>query len=94
MQAERTDKRISPPEEDVQVKLSLCTKCGGIVRVAVLHSLTTKSKNEFLKEVFDFDLTVKTQSLLDFRREQADWCYEGKDEMVKTRCTLIEKFKK
>ena len=94
MRAKRTDKLISPPEEDVQVKLSLCTKCGGIVRVAVLHSLTTKSKNEFLKEVFDFDLAVKTQSLLDFRREQADWCYEGKEEMVKTRCTLIEKFKK
>lgn len=94
MRAKKTDIKISSPEEDVQVKLSLCTKCGGIVRVAVLHSLTTKSKNEFLKEVFDFDLAVKTQSLLDFRKEQAEWCYEGKEEMIKTRCTLIEKFKK
>lgn len=61
-------------ESEVKVKISSCQKCGGLVRVAVLHEMNTKSKNEFAKEVIEHDLAVKTQLLTDFRNENPKWC--------------------
>lgn len=61
-------------DEDVKIKLSLCQKCNGIVRAAVEHQMNTKSKNEFLKEVMKYDLSVKTIPLLEYREGKIDWC--------------------
>jgi hypothetical protein len=42
-------------EKDVKVKMSVCPECGNAIRVAVEHTMTTKSKNEFAKEVMKHD---------------------------------------
>jgi hypothetical protein len=62
------------PDEEVNVKLSICGKCNGIVRVAVEHMMKTKDRNEFGKEVVDFNLSVKEQPLLEYRKTLAKWC--------------------
>lgn len=62
------------PEEEVVVKISVCQKCNGLVRTAVKHMINTKSKNSFMKEVMEYNLSVKEQPLLDYRKENADWC--------------------
>jgi hypothetical protein len=54
-------------EKDVKVKMSVCPECGNAIRVAVEHTMTTKSKNEFAKEVMKHDLQVKTISLEEYR---------------------------
>jgi hypothetical protein len=81
------------PDDKVSVKLSICNKCGGIVRTAVEHMMTRSSKNEFAKEVFDYDLTIKTISLLEYREEikTAEWCMEDQTHLLQTRKVLIEK---
>ena len=62
------------PDEQVNVKLSICGKCDGIVRVAVLHMMDRKSKNDFAKEVMEYNLSVKEQPLLEYRKANAKWC--------------------
>jgi hypothetical protein len=62
------------PEEEVVVKISVCQKCNGVVRTSVKHMMDTKSKNSFMKEVMEYNLSVKEQPLLDYRKENADWC--------------------
>ena len=62
------------PEEKVVVKISVCNKCNGIVRTAVLHMMDRKSKNDFAKEVMEYNLSVKEQPLLEYREQNADWC--------------------
>ena len=54
-------------EKDVKVKMSICPDCGNAIRVAVEHTMDTKSKNEFAKEVMKNDLQVKTISLEEYR---------------------------
>ena len=68
----QTETRL--PDEEVKIKLSLCQKCNGIVRAAVEHQMNTKSKNEFLKEVMKYDLSVKTIPLLEYRSGKNEWC--------------------
>ena len=62
------------PEEKVNVKLSICNKCNGIVRVAVTHMMDRKSKNEFAKEVMKYNLSVKEQPLLEYQKANIKWC--------------------
>ena len=62
------------PDEEVNVKLSICGKCNGIVRVAVEHMMDKKSKNEFAKEVMEYNLSVKQQPLLEYLFSNAGWC--------------------
>ena len=62
------------PEDQVKIKISTCSKCNGIVKTAVEHMMSTKDKNDFGKEVLKYNLSVKTQSLIDFRNENADFC--------------------
>ena len=62
------------PEEEVVVKISVCQKCNGVVRAAVKHCMNRKSKNDFAKEVMEYNLSVKEQPLLDYQKENADWC--------------------
>lgn len=62
------------PEKDVTVKFSVCGKCKGIVRVAVVHLMSKKDCNEFGKEVVDFNLSVKELPLLKYRKKKSNWC--------------------
>ena len=62
------------PDDQVVVKISSCNKCEGIVRVAIEHMMTTKDKNEFGKEVVNFNLSVKEQPLLEYRKTEYTWC--------------------
>ena len=62
------------PEEQVKVKISYCQICDGMVRSAIEHKMNTKSKNEFSKEVFKYDLSVKTIPLLEYRNNIPKWC--------------------
>lgn len=62
------------PEEEVVIKISVCNKCDGIVRTAVKHMMDRKSKNDFAKEVMQYNLNVKEQPLLEYREQKADWC--------------------
>ena len=61
-------------DEKVVVKLSLCGKCNGVVRVAIKHMMNTKSKNEFSKEVMEYNLSVKEMPLLEYREHNPQWC--------------------
>ncbi|OJV50532.1 MAG: hypothetical protein BGO31_14310 [Bacteroidetes bacterium 43-16] len=54
-------------DKDVKIKMSVCPECGNAVRVAVEHTMTTKSKKEFSNEVMNHDLQVKTISLEEYR---------------------------
>jgi len=88
-------KKEKIPEDLVSIKMSTCNKCGGIVRVAVEHMMDRKSKNEFAKEVFDYDLSVKTISLFEYREKikTAEWCMEDQTHLLQTRKVLTEKNK-
>ena len=68
----QTETRLA--DENVKIKLSLCQKCNGIIRAAVEHKMDTKSKNEFLKEVMKYDLSVKTIPLLEYNEVKNRWC--------------------
>ncbi len=61
-------------DKDVVVKVSSCNECDGVVRTAVKHRMTTKSKNDFMREVMEHNLSIKEQFLLDYRSENAKWC--------------------
>ena len=67
-----SDERLS--DEQVNVKMSLCGDCNGIVRVAVEHMMDRKSKNNFAKEVLEGNLSVKSMPLLEYREKKPDWC--------------------
>ena len=62
------------PEKEVKVKISYCQQCNGYVRLAIEHKMNTKSKNEFAKEVFKYDLSVKTISLIEYRNNIQEYC--------------------
>ena len=54
-------------DKDVKIKMSVCPECGNAIRVAVEHTMDNKSRNEFAKEVMEYDLQVKTISLEEYR---------------------------
>ena len=54
-------------EKDVKIKMSICPECGSVKGVAVEHTMTVQSRNEFANEVMQFDLQVKTISLEEYR---------------------------
>ena len=62
------------PDAEVVLKISACPTCKGIVRVAAKHMLDTKRKNEFLKEVMEYNLVVREQPLLEYREEEPPFC--------------------
>lgn len=64
-------------EKHVKIKMSVCPECGNAIRVAVEHTMTTKSKNEFAKEVLKYDLQVKTISLEEYQKSDIKmYCQE------------------
>jgi hypothetical protein len=62
------------PNNEVNVKLSLCNKCKDIVRAAIEHEMDKASKKDFMKEVLKYNLDVKTIPLLDYRNNKPNWC--------------------
>lgn len=69
------DKRKTElPEEEVKIKISTCKKCNGIIRTAVEHMMSQKSKRDFSKEAFEYDLTISTISLIEYRTNKIKWC--------------------
>lgn len=62
------------PDEDVIIKISQCGKCNGVVRAAAKHMLDIKRKNEFMKEVMEHNLSVREQSLIEYREQNPKWC--------------------
>lgn len=62
------------PDEQVNLKISTCGKCNGVVRVAVIYMMDRKTKNEFAKEVMDYNLSVKEQSLVEYRKTKTNFC--------------------
>lgn len=67
-------------EKDVKVKMSICPSCGNAITVAIEHTMTTKSKNDFLKVVMSKNLQVKTISLEDYRNSNIQmYCKEDCD---------------
>jgi hypothetical protein len=61
---------MEPAEEDVRVKMSICSKCGGAVRVAIEHRMTEKDKKEFMKEVIEHNLDIKTVHLTEYKENR------------------------
>lgn len=60
--------------KDVKIKISSCNVCKNIVRVAVEHKMTDKSKKEFAAEVFEGNLNVTTQPLNEYMETKYKWC--------------------
>lgn len=67
-------KTVDVPENEVVIKISICPKCNGWVTVAVKHMMTTKGKNEFKKDVFEHNLSVKEISLIEYREDKIKHC--------------------
>ena len=59
--------KVKMEDKNVKIKMSVCPECGNAIRVAVEHTMDTKSNNEFAKEVMKYDLQVKTISLEEYR---------------------------
>ncbi len=74
------------PEEEVKVKISICNECNGIVRTVVKHLLDRESEIDFALEVLEYNLKVKEQPLLEFRRE--------KPQLVQMRVNMTKKHHK
>lgn len=62
------------PEERVKIKLSVCSKCEGIVRASVVHTMNLKEKNEFAREVMKYNLSVQEIPLKEYRNQDKNWC--------------------
>lgn len=68
------NKKLDLPEKEVKIKISTCKKCNGIIRTAVEHMMSMKSKRDFSKEAFEHDLAISTISLIEYRATKIKWC--------------------
>lgn len=66
--------KVIIPDDQVKIKLSVCKKCGNMVRAAVSHQMTRKMKIEFMNEVMDHDLSVETITLPEYRERNLNFC--------------------
>lgn len=71
---EKKDLYKNLPDEEVVVKMSICNKCNGVVRTAVVHLMTASGKKEFMNEVSKHNLNIKHQPLLEYRKDNPKWC--------------------
>lgn len=62
------------PDEEVIVKISVCQKCNGAIRTAIKHLMDDESGKSFMEEVMQYNLSVKEQHLLKYRKEKTIWC--------------------
>ena len=86
-------KKEDLPDDQVNIKISICNRCGGLVTSAVEHLMSRSSKNSFAKEAFEYDLQIKTISLLEFRKTEFNFCIEDPVDLKQTRKVLTEKSK-
>lgn len=61
------------PESEVRIKISTCPKCEGGVTFAVEHKMSKEMKKEFVKDVMDYNLNVKSIPLIEYRKGHK-WC--------------------
>lgn len=62
------------PDDQVRIKLSSCNMCDGVVRASVEHMMDKKSKSEFANEVMEYNLSVTSIPLLEYRKNTLAWC--------------------
>lgn len=62
------------PDEKVKVKISVCQKCKGHIRVAVKHLMDSKTEKDFYKEAQKYDLLIEEQDLVSFRKANVNFC--------------------
>lgn len=62
------------PEEEVKIKVSTCPGCKGWVRASVEHMMSGHDKRDFGKEVVEYNLSVKSIPLLEWRESDLDMC--------------------
>ncbi len=70
----KTPKLKDVPEDQVIVKQSICNTCFGVVRSAIDHIMTKKSRNDFSKEVFEYNLSVRSITLDHYRNGDYKFC--------------------
>lgn len=58
--------------DNVIIKISCCQPCGGVIRAAVKKEMTIKSRNSFMREVMEYNLSVIELPLSDYKKMQ--WC--------------------
>ena len=61
-------------DEEVNIKLSSCLKCNGVVTASVEHMMDSKMKKEFYNEAKKYNLNISTMKLLDYRENNPKWC--------------------
>lgn len=61
-------------DEQVKVLVSICPKCKSYIRIAIKHLMTAQSKRQFMNEVLEHDLEVKTTLLTDYRNSGISFC--------------------
>ena len=61
-------------DDQVKVIVSLCPVCKAYTRTAIKHLMDAKSKRKFMSEVLDYDLDVKTISLIEYRNSGTSFC--------------------
>ena len=67
---------MDKPESEVEVLVSLCTKCKCDVTVAIKNLLDKKETKKFYKEARKFNLDINTISLVDYRSLSSKYEYQ------------------
>ena len=61
-------------DDQVKVIVSKCPKCQCYIRTAIKHLMDAKSKRNFMSEVLEYDLEVRTISLTQYRNSGRSFC--------------------
>jgi hypothetical protein len=65
-------------EKDVRVKMSICPECKNAICIAIEHTMTEQTKKDFMKEVTEYNLDVKTISLAEYQQSAIEmFCNEN-----------------
>lgn len=57
-----------------KIIISFCPKCEKLVRIGTLSEMTTECQKEFISEVVDYNLDVKTMIHNKFITTPVKWC--------------------
>ena len=61
-------------QSEEKIIISSCPRCENLVRIGTLSEMTTECQREFISEVVDYNLDVKTVLHKDFRKTPVKWC--------------------
>ena len=61
-------------QSEEKIIISSCPKCEKLVRIGTLSEMTTECQHEFIREVVDYNLDVKTVVHKDFINTPVKWC--------------------